>query len=198
VAEVEVVFCTDLTGTPEEHRRVRAYYPTVFDRSEEVVMQYHAFMHEAEVFVYPLANAVKEGKMTADEAREMFEPYRELLPWVYDFEEMEEYEYGFPTTDDFMDWGVGPGTFEFCEAADESGIQGVYYNEGEHPGGNPVFYIHRKEALRELGDALSGHYKIVVRRDMGEYDTTTSSNPEEAKKLIEEARNEPDSEDRSA
>jgi hypothetical protein len=188
----EVIFCTDLTDTPEEDRRVTAYYPTVFDRSEEVVVQYHQFMHEAEVLVYALANAVAEGKMTAEEAREEFEPYREHVPWIYDPEEMEEYENGFPDLDWFMNFGWGPGTSDFYDAADASGIPGVYYNEGEHPGGNPVFYIHRQEALRDLRDALSGRFKIVVRREIGEYDTSASSDPEKAKRIIEQARREPD------
>jgi hypothetical protein len=134
----EVIFCTDLTNAAEEDRRVAAYYPTVFDRSEEVVVQYHQFMHEAEVLMYPLANAVAEGKMTADEAREEFKPYREHMPWIYDPEEMEEYENGFPTTDHFMDWGSGPGISGFWEAADEGDIPGVYFNKGEHPVGHPL------------------------------------------------------------
>ena len=163
-----------------------------------MVVQYHQFMQEAEVLMYTLANAVEEGKMIADEAREKFEPYREYMPWIYDPEEMEEYEHRFPTTDDFMDWGSGPGTSEFWEAAAASGIPGVYYNEGEHPGGGPEFYIHRKEALRELRDALSGRYKIVVKRDMGEYDMSASSDLEEVKRIIQRARGEPDPPDRPA
>ena len=190
LTNAEVVFCTDWTEVPEEDRRVRAYHPTVFDESEEVLMQYHGFTHEAEVLLYALANAVEEGKITADRAREVFEPYREHAPELYDTEEMEEYENGFPSMDHFMDWGVGPGTSKFWRAADELGIDGVYFNEGEHPGGGPVFYIHRKEALTELRDALAGRYKIVVRKDMGDYDTSTSSDPEEARGIIEQARNE--------
>lgn len=183
----EVVFCTDLTDEPEEYRHARAYYPTVFDKSEEVVVQYHGFMHEAEVLIYSLVNAVEEGEMTADEARQEFEPYREHMPWIYDPVEMEEYESGFPDMGHFIDWGIGPGTSGFWEAADEFKISGVYYNEGEHPGGNPVFYIHRKEALGELREAMSGRYKIVA-RDPREYDASDSSDLAEAKKLIERAR----------
>ena len=189
----QIIFCRDLTDDPEEARRTKAYFPTVFDESEEVIVQYDLFMHEAEVFIYPLVNAVEEGKMTADEAREMFEPYQELMPELYDPDEMELYENGFISMDWLTDWGVGPGTTDFWQTAGKLGIEGVYANEGEHPGGNPVFYIYRKEALRELQEALSGRYKIVV-RDQREYDTSLSSDPEEARRIIEQARNEPEGE----
>jgi hypothetical protein len=194
VTDAEVVFCTDLTEIPEERRRrVRAYYPTVFEESEEVVMQYDGFTHEAEVLIYALANAVQEGKITAEQARDMFEPYWEHLPWLYDPVEMEELENGFPDMDYFMELSTGPGISSFWEDADKLGIDGVYFNEGEHPGGNPVFYIYRKEALVELQRALTGRYKIVVRQSMGDYDLSISSDPEEAKRIIEQARNEPES-----
>jgi len=192
MTDAEVVFCTDLTKIPEEGRRVRAYYPTVFGDSEEVVMQYDGFMHEAEVLIYALANAVQEGKITAEQARNLFEPHGEYMPWLYDPDEMEEYENGFPDMDYFMDWATGPGTSTFWEDADKLGIEGVYFNEGEHPGGSPVFYIYRKEALTELQRALAGRYKIVVRQNMGDYDLSISSDPEEAKRIIEQARNEPE------
>ncbi len=191
MTETEVVFCTDWSDVPEEDRRTQAYYPTVFDESEEVVVQYHGFTHEAEVLIYALANAVQVGTLTAQQAREMFEPYREHMPELYDPVEMEEYENDFPSTDHFMDWGVAPGTSEFWEAADELGIEGVYFNGGEHPGGSPVFYVYRKEALTELQNALADRYKIVVRRDMGDYDTSVSTDPEEAKRIIEQVRKEP-------
>lgn len=51
----EVVFCTELTGVSETD------------------VEYSMFVHEAEVFIYTLAIAVEEGKMTEDEAREAFE-----------------------------------------------------------------------------------------------------------------------------
>jgi hypothetical protein len=142
-----------------------------------------------------LVNAVEEGKMTADEARAMFEPYRELMPELYDPAEMELYENGFISMDWFTDWGIGPGTADFWQTAGELDIEGVYFNEGEHPGGNLVFYIYRKEALRELQEALSGSYKIVV-RDQREYDTSLSSDPEVARRIIEQARQGPDLGDR--
>ena len=190
----QIVFCADLTDAPEVHRRTRSYYPTVFDESEEVVVQYDWFMHEAEVFIYPLVNAVEEGQMTADEARAIFEPYRELMPELYDPAEMEVYENDFISMDWFTDWGIGPGTADFWQTAGELAIEGVYFNEGEHPGGSPVFYIYRKEALRELQEALTGRYKIVV-RDQREYDTSLSSDPEEARRIIEQARQGPDPDD---
>jgi hypothetical protein len=114
VTDAEVVFCTDLTETPEEDRRVRAYY------------------------LYALANAVQEGKITAEQARYMFEPYGEHMPWLYDPDEIEEFESGFPDMDYFMELSTGPGTSGFWEDADKLGIDGVYFNEGEHPGGSPV------------------------------------------------------------
>lgn len=56
----EVVFCTELTGVSETD------------------VEYGMFVHEAEVSIYTLANTVEEDKMTGDEAREAFEPYRKL------------------------------------------------------------------------------------------------------------------------
>src|ERR687890_2248955 len=121
VTDAEVVFCTDLTEIPEEDRRVHAYYPTVFDDSEEVVMQYDGFTHEAEVLIYALANAVQLGKITAEQARNLFEPYGEHMPWLYDPDVIEEYENGFPDMDYFMELSTGPGTSGFWEDADKLG-----------------------------------------------------------------------------
>lgn len=167
----EVVFCTD-HGTEDQQGA-----------------RYGWFMHEAEVFIYPLSAAVEAGEMTAEEARERFEPYRDLMPQLYDPEEMEGYEHGFPTVGDFMDWGVGPGISEFWEAAEGAGILDVIYSEGDSPVSTPWVEVRDEEALKALQAAIEGRYKIVV-RNQNTYDTSTSSDPEEALRIIEEARNE--------
>ena len=115
----ELIFCTDHGSDGEQGAR------------------YGWFMHEAEVLIYPLAIAVEAGEMTVEGARETFEPYRDHMLELYDLDEMEEYEHRFPTIDDFMDRGVGPGSSKFWEADDEAGIPGVIYSEGDSPGGTP-------------------------------------------------------------
>ena len=115
VGKEEVVFCTNLTGVAETEA------------------EYALFMHEAEVFLYPLASAVEEGKMTADEAREMFGSYRDLMPEIYDLEEMKEYENGFLGMDWFILWAPGPGSEDFWREAYALGVPGVIYSEGDHP-----------------------------------------------------------------
>ena len=170
MADAELVFCTDLAGVPE----ARA--------------EYAEFWHEAEVFFYPLANAVEAGSMTAEEAREAFAPYRNLVPWLYDPEEMEEHENGFPSTEWFADWGPGPGSEDFWREADALGIPGVVYSEGDHPGGSPYFEVRRRGALSDLRERLKDRYEIVVMGDLGDYDTSASADPEEARGIIERAR----------
>jgi hypothetical protein len=167
----ELIFCTDHGSGDEQGAR------------------YGWFMHEAEVLIYPLARAVEAGEMTAEGARETFEPYRNLMPELYDLDEMEEYEYGFLTIDHLMDWGVGPGISEFWNAAEEAGIPGVIYSEGDSPGGTPWIEVRDKKALEALRAAMAGRYKIVV-RDQNMYDTSTSSDYKETLRIIEVARNE--------
>jgi len=127
--------------------------------------------------------------MTAEKARAWFEPYRDLMPHLYDPDEVEEYEYGFPTIDDFLDWGVGPGISEFWEVAERADIPGVIYSEGDSPVSTPWVEVRDEEALEALRTAMEGRYKIVV-RDENVYDTSTSSDPEGALRIIEEARDE--------
>ncbi len=115
----ELIFCTDHGNDDKQGAR------------------YGWFMHEAEVLIYSLAIAVEAGEMTAEGARERFETYRDHMPDLYNLDEMEEYEHGFPTIDHFMDWGVGPGISKFWDAADEASIPGVIYSEGDSPGGSP-------------------------------------------------------------
>jgi len=56
--------------------------------------------------------------------------------------------------------------------------------------GSPVFYIYRKEALEEPREALAGRYKIRIRRDLGGYGTSTSSNLKDVRTIFEQAREE--------
>ena len=170
MADAEVVFCADLTGVPETEAA------------------YAEFWHEAEVFFYPLANAVEAGEMGPEEAREAFAPYRDLVPWIYDPEEMEEHENGFPSAGWFAEWGPGPGSEDFWREADALGIPGVVYSEGDHPGGSPYFEVRRREALAELRERLRGRYEIVVRPSVDDYDTSGSTDPEEARGIIGRAR----------
>lgn len=170
MADAELVFCADLTGVPAAGAA------------------YAEFWHEAEVFFYPLANAVEAGEMGAEEARETFGSYRDLVPWIYDPEEMEEHEKGFPSAEWFAEWGPGPGSEDFWREADALGIPGVVYSEGDHPGGSPYFEVRRREALTELRERLKGRYEIVVRPSIGDYDTSGSTDPEEARGIIERAR----------
>jgi hypothetical protein len=60
------------------------------------------------------------------------------MPELYDSDEMELYENGFISMDWFTDWGIGPGTTEFWQAAGELGKEAVFFNEGEHPGAHSV------------------------------------------------------------
>lgn len=79
------------------------------------------------------------------------------------------------------------GGGNFWEEADALGVEDVYFNKGEHPGDNAMVY--RKEALKELREALTTRYKIVVRQDR-DYDTSATSDPEGARRIIEQARGE--------
>lgn len=170
MADAEVVFCADLTGVPEAEAA------------------YAEFWHEAEVSFYPLANAVEAGGMGSEEAREAFAPYRDLVPWIYDPEEMEEHDNGFPSAGWFAEWGPGPGSEDFWREAYALGIPGVVYSEGDHPGGSPYFEVRSQEALAELRERLRGRYEIVVRPSVSDYDTSGSTDPREAKRIIERAR----------
>ena len=170
MADAELVFCTDLAGVPEAKA------------------EYAEFWHEAEVFFYPLANAVESGGMTAEEARDAFGPYKDFVPWIYDPEEMEEHENGFPNAEWFVQWGPGPGSEDFWREADALGIPGVVYSEGDHPGGSPYFEVRRRGALSELRERLKDRYAIVVMGNLGDYDTSASVDPEEARGIIGRAR----------
>ena len=170
VSEVELVFCTDLTGVPE------------------VEAAYADFWHEAEVSFYPLANAVQAGAMTPEEGRKAFEPYRRFAPWIYDPEETEEHENGFPSAEWFTEWGPGPGSEDFWRAADDLGVPGVIYSEGDHPGGGPYFEVRSTEALAELGERLKDRYRIVARAKIDGYDTSGSIDPQDAAQIIRGAR----------
>jgi hypothetical protein len=175
VSEVEVVFCTDITdapgqGIPEEYR------------------QYHRFMHEAEVFMWALANAVEEGKMTPEQALEEWEPYQEV--WPLDDDLLADFDGGFPSPDWLMDRAPGPASEDFWRAADEVGVPGVFYDESSHPGGWPTFEVHGRGVLEDVCRALEGRYKVLV-LDQDEYDTSASSDLEWARRIIERGRREP-------
>lgn len=164
-----VVFCTDITDLPgqdvsEEHR------------------QYHMFMHEAEVFMWALANAIEQGKITSEVALELWKPYQDT--WALDDERLAEFDGGFPSTDWLMDQAPGPGSEEFWRAAGELGIAGVFYDESNHPGGWPTFEIHGRRALEAVCEALHKRYSVVV-LDQADYDTSASSDIERAKRIIE-------------
>lgn len=166
-----VMFCTDATDLPgqdvsDEHR------------------QYQVFMHEAEVLMWALANAVERGEITSERALELWEPYQPV--WPLD-DLLPGFEGGFPDTDWLMDRSPGPASEGFWRAAGGLGVPGVFYDDSNHTGGWPVFEVHGRKALEQVSRALRERYRVVV-LDQGEYDTSGSSDPDRARRIIEAGR----------
>jgi len=132
----------------------------VFCTDFHVSDEYHHFCHEADVLLGTLGNAVREQRITAKEARRIWEPYKAFYPAMY--EDDDEY---FPDIEesgmDFM-----PATEPFVEEACAADVPGVGIPMA--PVGGIILEITDQAALDELQEKLGDRYRIVVRED-GDY-----------------------------
>jgi hypothetical protein len=151
---------------------------------------YIFFTHEADVMMIAAAGEVESGKLTPAEARELLEPYREVLPPLYTGSQQAVFDPdriswrdpdSFPAADDVQQSPQASQIFWY--EVDELGIEGVTLVWSVP---FPVLAPIRKKALEELEEAVSDEYEIVVKKDTDEFDAMGKS-VEWARKLIEEA-----------
>ncbi len=151
---------------------------------------YIFFTHEADVMTIAAAGEVESGKLTPSEARELLEPYREVLPPLYTGEQRMVFDpdrFGwddpesFPAADDVQQSPQASQIFWY--EVDELGVEGVTLTWSVP---FPVLDVVGKEALEELKERVSDEYKIVVKRDIDEFDAMGKS-VEWARRLIEGA-----------
>jgi len=123
---------------------------------------YHHFCHEADVLLGTLGNAVREQRITATDARRIWEPYKAFYPAMYT-----EVDEDFPDIEnsgmDFM-----PATEPFVEEACAADVAGVGIPSDITPMSGVILEITDRAALDELKAKLGDRYKIVVRED-GDY-----------------------------
>lgn len=151
---------------------------------------YIFFTHEADVMMIAAASEVESGKLTPAGARELLEPYREVLPPLYtdsqrmvfdparfDWHEPD----GFPKAEAVL---ASPQASQiFWYEVDELGIDGVTLVWSTP---FPVLAPVSGKALEELRKTVSNEYEIVVKGVLDEYDAMGKS-VNWARKLIEEA-----------
>ncbi len=152
---------------------------------------YIFFTHEADVMTIAAAGEVENGRLTPSEARELLEPYREMLPPLYTGEQRMVFDpdrFGwddlesFPTADAVQQSPQASQIFWY--EVDELGIEGVTLTWSVP---FPLLDVVSEEALGELKERVSDEYKIVVKRDIDEFDAMGKS-VEWAQRLIREAR----------
>ncbi len=157
---------------------------------------YDFFTHEADVMMTAAASEVERGKLTPAEARELLEPYREVLSLIYTGEQQmvfdpDRYSWNepdsFPTAEAVVESPQASQIFWY--EVDELGIEGVTLVWSVP---FPVLAPVRKKALEELREAVADEYKIVVKKDIDEFDAMGKS-VEWARKLIEDAATTKDS-----
>lgn len=151
---------------------------------------YFFFTHEADVMMIAAAGEVESGKLTPAEARELLEPYKEVLPPLYTGEQQMVFDPGrrswrdpdsFPSADEVQQ---SPQASEiFWYEVDELGIRGVTLEWSEP---SPLLAPVSNTAFTRLMKAVSDEYEIVVKRGVDEFDAMGKS-VEWARKLIEEA-----------
>jgi len=134
----------------------------VFCTGFQLNSDYCHFCHEADVLLGTLGNAVREQRITATEARRIWEPYKAFYPAMY--EEDDEY---FPDIEesgmDFM-----PATEPFVEDACAADVPGVGIPRYITPMAGVILEITDQVALDALQEKLGDRYRIVVRDD-GDY-----------------------------
>jgi len=158
---VEEVF-TARPATRQLIRRLIIDQFLIFCTDFHVSDEYHHFCHEADVLLGTLGNAVREQRITAKEARRIWEPYKAFWPAMYT-----EVDEDFPDIEnsgmDFM-----PATEPFVEEACAADVSGVGIPRDITPMSGVILEITSRAALDELQEKLEDRYKIVVRDD-GDY-----------------------------
>jgi hypothetical protein len=151
---------------------------------------YFFFTHEADVMMIAAAGEVESGKLTPAEARELLEPYKEVLPPLYTDSQQAVFDPGrrswrapdsFPKADDVQQSPQASQIFWY--EVDDLGIEGATLVWSEP---FPLLAPIRNTAFTRLMKAVSDEYEIVVKRDIDEFDAMGKS-VEWARKLIEEA-----------
>lgn len=151
---------------------------------------YIFFTHEADVMMIAAAGEVQSGKLTPAQARDLLEPYRDVLPPLYTGEQRMVFDpdrsgwdnpSGFPTPDEVQQSPQASQIFWY--EADELRIEGVTLRWSEP---FPLLAPVHNAAFKKLMAAVSSEYRIVVKRDIDELDAMGKS-VEWARKLIEEA-----------
>ena len=151
---------------------------------------YIFFTHEADVMMIAAAGEVESGKLIPAEARELLEPYREVLPPIYTGRQRMVFDpdrSGWDDPDSFPTAGEvqqSPQASQvFWYEVDELGIEGVTLRWSEP---FPLLDLVSRRAMKELKKAVSGEYKIVVKKDIDEFDAMGKS-VQWARKLIKDA-----------
>lgn len=132
----------------------------IFCTGFQLNSDYCHFCHEADVLLGTLGKAVSNQRITATEARKVWEPYKAFWPAMYEEDDQE-----FPDIEesgmDFM-----PATEPFVEAACAADVPGVGIPMA--PVGGVILEITDQAALEALQEKLGDRYRIVVRDD-GDY-----------------------------
>lgn len=195
------------TPTAEEARSLNIREDVVFCLDGEDYGQegYMFFMHEADVLLMALASKVENGEMDSLEARRMWLPYRKWFPPLYDSDEWEAYARkielatwrpGMPDpmeNNPLEETGFPPASMEYLPAsdafalyADNLGLPDVGFLGAWSGSTGEIFEVASEEALRSLTAKVAGEYRLVVCKDLIEYDFTGSSNgPSDALSCLE-------------
>ena len=128
---------------------------------DEAYDTYGLFLHEADLLLIELDNAVSRGALTVHEAMELWEPYRELSRENFEPENeyKEEQKESFPTISPDAD--SLPATHQFEEDVHSLVIPGAGYVSPRGAEGR-FLAIKGKEALEGVCKHLHDRYRIVV------------------------------------
>jgi len=157
----DLVFCTEL-GEPGE---------------------YGWFMHEADILLWPLGNAVERGDLTLDQLREYWRPYQPRWDTLYEASLEEWEEHLWPSLSGDCDM---PVTTDFEYEAHTLGRSDAGHLGSYSMSTGDIFEVRGAEALEALSKTMTGRYRIVLKEDLSDYDFSGSgSNPEEAIQFFE-------------
>ncbi len=153
----------------------------IFCVDQQGFEEYGYFMHEADILLWALGYAVKEGDLTLDELRENWQPYQHLWPTLYETNLRWWEKHLWPRLEGDHDTPVTAAFF--MREAENVNIAHVGYLGSYSMSTGDIFEVRGADALATLREAFKGSYRIAVEEDLSNY---TSIRPQETMRLFEE------------
>lgn len=144
--------------------------------------QFRYFADEDAIMLRTISLAMQSGDLTADQACEAYQPYREFFPEIYQPDYKDWNDWGFYLANDDQDELMVSAITREADAAGIPGV-GVPWNDLSPMSGEPLI-VDGEEAFAALQQHFRGRYVIVSTGNEAWWELA----PDEAQVRIEEAR----------